>query len=118
MSYARRRRAGDGVGQGCDERRRLAGETEGRNDGDPRGARGGRPNRPALFLGWADVSGDTGGAYRRLSGAGAVVLVAVVVALVGLCIWALGVKGVRLPEFSFPADHGVPASGSGSSRRR
>jgi hypothetical protein len=42
--------------------------------------------------------------------AGVVVLVAIVVDLVGLGIWAFAVKGVRLPKFSFPADHGASAS--------
>jgi hypothetical protein len=40
----------------------------------------------------------------------ALVLVAVVVALVGLGVWAFAVKGIRMPKFSFPADHGVSAS--------
>jgi hypothetical protein len=57
------------------------------------------------------MSADTGKAHRRRSGPLAlVVIVVLVVVLVVLGVWAVTVKGVRLPKFSLPADHGVSAS--------
>ena len=48
---------------------------------------------------------------RQRSGRAVLVAVGiVVVALVVLGIWAFTVRGVRLPKFSLPADHGVSAS--------
>lgn len=72
---------------------------------------GGKLTSSGAYLGSVDVSEDTDRGSRRRPGRAALVVVAiVVVALVVLGIWAFTVKGVRLPKFSLPADHGVSAS--------
>jgi hypothetical protein len=47
---------------------------------------------------------------RRWRAAEVVLLVVLLVALVAAGVWVAVGKGVRLPKFSLPADHGVTAS--------
>jgi hypothetical protein len=53
------------------------------------------------------VSRDRGKGSRRWSAPAVLVVLAIVVALLGAGVWVAAGKGLRLPRFSFPADHGV-----------